>query len=51
MGRGTLWSAFRALDIPKERMTMHGFRAMARTIWTRCWGSGPTSSSTSWPTP
>ena len=31
MSRGTLWSAFRALDIPKERMTMHGFRALART--------------------
>ena len=32
MSRGTLWSAFRALDIPRDRMTMHGFRAMARTI-------------------
>ena len=32
MSRGTLWSACRALDIPKERMTKHGFRAMARTI-------------------
>ena len=27
MSRGTLWSAFRALDIPKDRMTMHGFSA------------------------
>lgn len=23
MSRGTLWSAFRALDIPPDRMTMH----------------------------
>ena len=41
MGRGTLWSAFRALDIPKERMTMHGFRAMARTILDEVLGFRP----------
>ena len=41
MGRGTLWSAFRALDIPNERMTMHGFRAMARTILDEVLGFRP----------
>jgi len=41
MSRGTLWSAFRALDIPKERMTMHGFRAMARTILDEVLGFRP----------
>ena len=41
MGRGTLWSAFRALDIPKDRMTMHGFRAMARTILDEVLGLRP----------
>ena len=43
MSRGTLWSAFRALDIPKERMTMHGFRAMARTILDEVLGFRPDS--------
>ncbi len=32
MAETTLWAALRALDIRMERMTMHGFRAMARTI-------------------
>ena len=32
MSDATLWGAFRALDIPRERMTPHGFRAVARTI-------------------
>ena len=41
MSRGTLWSAFRALDIPKERMTMHGFRATARTILDEVLGFRP----------
>ena len=31
MAETTLWAALRALDIPPDRMTMHGFRAMART--------------------
>ena len=41
MSRGTLWSAFRALDIPRDRMTMHGFRAMARTILDEVLGFRP----------
>ena len=41
MSRGTLWSAFRALDIPRDRMTMHGFRAMARTILDEVLGFWP----------
>ena len=32
MAETTLWAALRALDIPSDRMTMYGFRAMARTI-------------------
>ncbi len=36
-----LWSAFRALDIPPDRMTMHGFRAMARTILDEVLGFRP----------
>ena len=32
MSYATLWGAFRALDIRPDRMTLHGFRAMARTI-------------------
>ncbi len=32
MREATLWSALRALDVRPDRMTMHGFRAMARTI-------------------
>ena len=41
MSHGTLWSAFRALDIPRERMTMHGFRAMARAILDEVLGFRP----------
>ncbi len=41
MSCGTLRSAFRALDIPKERMTMHGDRAMARTILDEVLGFQP----------
>ena len=41
MSRGTLWSAFRALDIPPDRMTLHGFRAMARTILDEVLGFRP----------
>ena len=32
MSNNAVLSAFRRLDIPKEQMTGHGFRAMARTI-------------------
>ena len=32
MSEATLWGAFRALNIPSVRMTLHGLRAMARTI-------------------
>ena len=39
-----------ALDIPLERMTLHGYRAMARTILDDVLGFRPISSSTSWPT-
>ena len=42
MRHGTLRSAFRALDIPRDRMTMHGFRAMARTILDEALGFRPT---------
>ena len=28
----TLWSAYRAPDIPRRQITLHGFRMMARTI-------------------
>ena len=41
MSDTTLWGAFRALDIPKDRMTMHGFRAMARTILDEVLGFRP----------
>ena len=41
MSHGALWSAFRALDIPRERMTMHGFRAMARAILDEVLGFRP----------
>ena len=41
MSHGTLWSAFRALDIPPDRMTLHGFRAMARTILDEVLGFRP----------
>ena len=32
MREATLWSALRALDVRPDWMTMHGFRAMARTL-------------------
>ena len=41
MSESTLWGAFRALDIPPERMSPHGFRAMARTILDEVLGSRP----------
>lgn len=41
MSGGTLWSAFRALDIPKERMTMLAARAKARTILDEVLGFRP----------
>ena len=41
MSDTTLWGAFRALDIPRDRMTMHGFRAMARTILDEVLGFRP----------
>ena len=41
MSRATLWGAFRALDIRRDRMTPHGFRAMARTILDEVLGFRP----------
>ena len=41
MSEATLWGAFRALDVPPDRMTMHGFRAMARTILDEVLGFRP----------
>ncbi len=41
MSDATLWGAFRALDIPSDRMTLHGFRAMARTILDEVLGFRP----------
>lgn len=41
MSETTLWAALRALDIPPDRMTMHGFRAMARTILDEVLGFRP----------
>ena len=41
MSHATLWSAFRALDIRRDRMTLHGFRAMARTILDEVLGFRP----------
>ena len=41
MGEGTLWGALRALDVRPDRMTMHGFRAMARTILDEVLGFRP----------
>ena len=32
MSLATPWSAFRVSDIPLDRMTLHAFRTMARTI-------------------
>ena len=41
MSNTTFWGAFRALDIPRDRMTPHGFRAMARTILDEVLGFRP----------
>ena len=41
MAETTLWAALRALDIPPDRMTMHGFRAMARMILDEVLGFRP----------
>ena len=41
MAETTLWAALRALDIPPDRMTTHGFRAMARTILDEVLGFRP----------
>ena len=41
MSHATLWSTFQALDIPRDRMTLHGFRAMARTILDEVLGFRP----------
>ena len=41
MSDATLWGAFRALDISPDRMTLHGFRAMARTILDEVLGFRP----------
>ncbi len=37
----TLWGALRALDVRPDQMTMHGFRAMARTILDEVLGFRP----------
>ena len=41
MSEATLWGALRALDVRPDRMTMHGFRAMARTILDEVLGFRP----------
>ena len=41
MSEGTLWSALRAMDIRPDQMTLHGFRAMARTILDEVLGFRP----------
>ena len=41
MSSTTLWGALRALDVRPDRMTMHGFRAMARTILDEVLGFRP----------
>ena len=41
LDEGTLWSALRALDVRPDQMTMHGFRAMARTILDEALGFWP----------
>ncbi len=41
MSPATLLGAFRALDIASDRMTPHGFRAMARTILDEVLGFRP----------
>ena len=41
MSQSTLCGAFRCLDIPMERMTLHGFRTIARTIRDEALGFRP----------
>ncbi len=41
MSANTLWGALLALDVRPDRMTMHGFRAMARTILDEVLGFRP----------
>ena len=41
MSDATLWGALHALDVRPDRMTMHGFRAMARTILDEVLGFRP----------
>ena len=41
MSENSLWSALRALDIRQEQMTVHGFRAMARTLLDEVLGFRP----------
>ena len=41
MSEATLWGALRALDVRPDRMTMHGFRAMGRTILDEVLGFRP----------
>lgn len=41
MSDATLWGAFRPLDIPSDRITLHGFRAMVRTILDKVLGFRP----------
>ena len=41
MSANTLWGALRALDVRPDQMTMHGFRAMARTILDEVLGFRP----------
>ena len=41
MSHATLWGKFRALDIRPDRMTLHGSRAMARTILDEVLGFRP----------
>ena len=42
MSDNAILAAMRRMGIPKEEMSGHGFRAMARTILMRCWASAPT---------
>ena len=41
MSENSLWLALRALDIRLEQMTVHGFRAMARTLLDEVLGFRP----------
>ena len=41
MSESTLCGALRALDVPLERMTLHGFRTIARTILDEVLGFRP----------